>query len=170
MVAALIAAGLVSWFLVRRVAHPVVDLADAADAVAAGDYAVRVPAEGFGSELTRLSQAFDRMANRLAATDATRTSMLADLAHELRTPLATLEAYIDGLEDGVVPVRRALVRGHARPGRARCAGSPATCGGRGRRGARPRAGPHAAGPGRDRPRRRRRGTPRATRARTCPSS
>jgi len=103
MVGALTAAGLVSWFLVRRVAHPVVELADAADAVAAGDYAVRVPAQGFGSELTRLSQAFDRMANRLAATDATRTSMLADLAHELRTPLATLEAYIDGVEDRVVP-------------------------------------------------------------------
>ena len=103
VVAALTAAGLVSWFLVRRVAHPVVELADAADAVAAGDYAVTVPTGGFGSELTRLSDAFDHMANRLAATDATRTSMLADLAHELRTPLATLEAYIDGMEDHVVP-------------------------------------------------------------------
>lgn len=103
MVAALIAAGLVSLFLVRRVADPVVDLADAADAVAAGDYAVAVPTGGFGSELSRLSDAFDHMANRLAATDATRTSMLADLAHEVRTPLATLEAYIDGMEDHVVP-------------------------------------------------------------------
>ena len=57
----------------------------------------------FRQRLTRLSDAFDHMANRLAATDATRTSMLADLAHELRTPLATLEAYIDGIEDQVVP-------------------------------------------------------------------
>lgn len=103
MVAALIAAGLVSLFLVRRVADPVVELADAADAVAAGNYAVAVPTGGFGSELSRLSDAFDHMANRLAATDATRTSMLADLAHEVRTPLATLEAYIDGMEDHVVP-------------------------------------------------------------------
>ena len=103
MVASLTAAGLVSWFMVRRVARPVVALADAADAVAAGDYSVTVPTGGFGSELTRLSDAFDHMANRLAATDATRTSMLADLAHELRTPLATLEAYIDGMEDQVVP-------------------------------------------------------------------
>ncbi len=102
-VAALTAAGLVSWFLVRRVAHPVVELADAADAVAAGDYTTRGPTGGFGSELTRLSEAFDHMAERLAATDATRSSLLADLAHELRTPLATLEAYIDGMEDGVVP-------------------------------------------------------------------
>ena len=103
MVAALTAAGLVSWFMVRRVAHPVVELADAADAVAAGDYTVWVPTGGFGSELTRLSEAFGHMADRLAATDTTRTRMLADLAHELRTPLATLEAYIDGMEDHVVP-------------------------------------------------------------------
>jgi two-component system sensor histidine kinase BaeS len=89
--------------MVRGVAHPVVELADAADAVAAGDYSVRVPTGGFGSELTRLSQAFDHMAHRLAATSTTRTSMLADLAHELRTPLATLEAYIDGMEDLIVP-------------------------------------------------------------------
>ncbi|HEX2705048.1 MAG TPA: HAMP domain-containing protein, partial [Candidatus Lustribacter sp.] len=90
-VAALTASGLVSWFLARRVAHPVAELADAADAVAAGDYSARVPAGGFGTELIRLSHAFDHMSTRLAATEATRTSMLADLTHELRTPLATLE-------------------------------------------------------------------------------
>ena len=54
MVASLTAAGMVSWFMVRRVARPVVALADAADAVAAGDYSVTVPTGGFGSELTRL--------------------------------------------------------------------------------------------------------------------
>ena len=102
LVAALTAAGLVSWFLVRRVAHPVAALADAADALAAGNHQVRAPAGGFGSELERLSGAFDHMAAQLADTDAARTRMLADLAHEVRTPLATLEAYIDGLEDGVV--------------------------------------------------------------------
>lgn len=102
LVTALSAAALMSWFMVRRVARPVVQLADAADAVAAGDYSVRVPSTGFGSELTSLSTAFDHMAAKLAETELTRTSMLADLAHELRTPLATLEAYVDGLEDHVV--------------------------------------------------------------------
>ena len=115
MVASLTAAGLVSWFMVRRVARPVVALADAADAVAGGDYSVTVPTGGFGSELTRLSSAFDHMATRLAATDATRTSMLADLAHELRTPLATLEAYIDGMEDQRSKDRQCLLRSDARP-------------------------------------------------------
>jgi two-component system sensor histidine kinase BaeS len=100
--AALATAGLVSWFLVRRVAHPVQDLADAADAVAAGNYRVEVPAADFSSELQRLSAAFTHMAGRLADTDRARSRLLSDLAHELRTPLATLEAYLDGIEDGVV--------------------------------------------------------------------
>lgn len=99
----LIAAGLVSWFLVRRVARPVEDLAAAAETVAGGTYTVQVPENAFSSELAQLSSSFAHMADRLAATEVTRTRLLADLAHELRTPLATLEAYIDGLEDGVVP-------------------------------------------------------------------
>ncbi len=102
MGASLVAAGLVSWFLVRRVARPVEELAQAAETVASGTYAVDVPTEPFSSELEALSTSFSHMAERLAATDASRTRLLADLAHELRTPLATLEAYIDGLEDSIV--------------------------------------------------------------------
>jgi len=102
MAASLVAAGLVSWFLVRRIARPVEDLAAAAQTVATGTYTVEVPTEPFSSELEALSTSFSHMADRLAATDASRTRLLADLAHELRTPMATLEAYIDGLEDGVV--------------------------------------------------------------------
>ena len=104
---ALITAGLVALLVVRRIAASVTNLADAADAIAAGDYGVTVPSGGFGTEMTRLSGAFARMAQRLAATEAARTGMLADLSHELRTPLATLEAYIDGMEDQVVPADQA---------------------------------------------------------------
>jgi signal transduction histidine kinase len=106
-VMALITAGLVALLVVRRIAASVTALADAADAIAAGDYAVTVPQGGFGTEMTRLSGAFARMAQRLAATETARTGMLADLSHELRTPLATLEAYIDGMEDHVVPAEPA---------------------------------------------------------------
>jgi len=101
-VAALVTAGLASWFLLRRVAHAVEELAQAADAVAAGDYRVDIPRADFSSELQRLSYAFAHMASRLGDTDAARSRLLSDLAHELRTPLATLEAFIDGIEDGVV--------------------------------------------------------------------
>ncbi|WP_343989387.1 sensor histidine kinase [Terrabacter terrae] len=100
--AALLAAGILSWLLVRRIAAPVRQLAAAADAVAVGRYDVSVPTMAFGRELEQLSRAFGHMAHRLADTDAARTRMLADLTHELRTPLATLTAYIDGVEDGVI--------------------------------------------------------------------
>jgi two-component system sensor histidine kinase BaeS len=102
-VTALIAAGLASWFLVRRVSRPVEELAVAARSVAAGQFDVDVPDAEFSSELHQLSESFSDMASRLAETEASRSRMLADLAHELRTPLATLEAYIDGLEDDVLP-------------------------------------------------------------------
>src|SRR5664279_578563 len=101
-VAALVAAVLASWVLVRQVTRPIEVLARAADAVAAGRYDLPVPQASFSTELQRLSDAYAHMAHRLADTDAARSRLLSDLAHELRTPLATLTAYIDGLEDGVV--------------------------------------------------------------------
>ena len=98
----IVAAGLVTWILARRLARPIEALADAADAVAAGNYPVPVPSTHASLELRRLSEAFTRMSTRLSDTEASRIRLLSDLAHEIRTPLATLEAYIDGLEDGVV--------------------------------------------------------------------
>lgn len=101
-VVSLAAAGVASWFIVRRVAHPVEELADAAEVLAAGNFEVTVPGSPFSSEIARLTVAFDRMAVRLADTEDSRRRLLSDLAHELRTPLATLEAYVDGVEDGVL--------------------------------------------------------------------
>lgn len=95
-------AGLVSWFLVRRISRPVEELAVAAETLSAGQYRIDVPSASFSAELQGLSTSFAHMARKLADTDANRSKLLADLAHELRTPLATLEAYIDGLEDEVL--------------------------------------------------------------------
>jgi two-component system sensor histidine kinase BaeS len=103
-VAALLTAGIMSFLLVRRVTQPVEQLAAAADAVAAGKFDVVVPSASFSSELHRLCGAFSQMAARLSDTDAARTKLLSDLSHELRTPLATLSGFIDGMEDGVVPI------------------------------------------------------------------
>lgn len=102
VIMSLLAAGIVSWFLVRRIASPIEELAAAAEAVSAGRYDVTPDPEGFSSELQQLTDSFTSMAQQLQRSDETRTKMLADLAHEVRTPLATLHAYIDGLEDGVL--------------------------------------------------------------------
>jgi signal transduction histidine kinase len=99
--AALIAAVLVSIVATRRIVGPVNALADAADQVASGRYAVRVIPPGLGGEFARLADAFNVMAARLDATEGTRRRLLADLAHEMRTPVATLDAYLEGLQDGV---------------------------------------------------------------------
>ncbi len=101
-VISVVAATSIGFILARRVARPIEQLADAAEQVAEGKYNVRVPEAGFSIELQRLSHAFTRMSARLSDTEASRIRLLSDLAHEIRTPLATLEAYIDGLEDGVV--------------------------------------------------------------------
>lgn len=102
VVMSLLAAGIVSWFLVRRISAPIEALAASAQAVAAGDYEIAPGPHNFSRELQQLTDSFGSMAQRLAHSDATRAKMLADLAHEVRTPLATLQAYIDGLEDGVL--------------------------------------------------------------------
>ncbi len=101
-VAALGAAGLLSVLLARRVGRPIEDLALAAESVAAGDYRVRLPEGVAGRELDALVSSFGVMAARLADADAARGRVMADLAHELRTPLATLEAQVDALEDGIL--------------------------------------------------------------------
>lgn len=102
VVMSLLAAGIVSWFLVRRISAPIESLAASAQAVAAGDYEIAPDPHNFSRELQQLTDSFGSMAQRLARSDATRAKMLADLAHEVRTPLATLQAYIDGLEDGIL--------------------------------------------------------------------
>jgi len=105
IVAALIAGGLalaVSVVVSRRIARPVVALTRAAAQLERGDLGVRVPAEG-GDEVAGLAHAFNSMAQALSRQEEWRRTMTADLAHELRTPLATIQARIEALEDGVLP-------------------------------------------------------------------
>jgi signal transduction histidine kinase len=101
LIAALAAAMVVSGFVARRVARPVVELAAAAAHVASGHRTVQVSAPPLGGEFHTLAAAFNQMATRLDAVEATRRRMLADLAHEMRTPLATIEAYLEAAEDGI---------------------------------------------------------------------
>ncbi len=87
---------------VRRTAAPIGDVMEAADRVARGDYAVRVLARG-GGEVRALVEAFNQMTARLQANEVQRRSLLADVAHELRTPLAVIHGNIEGMIDGVYP-------------------------------------------------------------------
>lgn len=101
ILAALLAAFGVSAYVARRVARPVRDLAGASAGVAEGRYDVRVTAPGLGAEFDTVAAAFNAMAAQLAHIEVTRRRLLADLAHELRTPVSTIEAYAEAAEDGI---------------------------------------------------------------------
>jgi two-component system sensor histidine kinase BaeS len=90
-----------SWYLSRRVHRSVTALSHAASAVSQGHYDIRVPPPRLGKEFDAVAAAFNSMARQLGVVDDTRRQMLADLAHEIRTPVAVLDAYMEALEDGV---------------------------------------------------------------------
>ena len=101
LLAAVAAALGVSWYFSRRVQRSISPVTAAASQVAAGRYDARVPDPGLGGEFTSLTRTFNALAERLGAVETSRRRMLADLAHEMRTPLATIDAHLEAVEDGV---------------------------------------------------------------------
>jgi signal transduction histidine kinase len=87
---------------VRRLALPLGDLIEAAGRVEAGDYSVRVNTRG-PRELRLLGRAFNDMAERLERNEAQRRDLLADVTHELRTPVAVIQGNLEGVLDGIYP-------------------------------------------------------------------
>ena len=90
-----------SWYLSRRVHRSATALSQAASAVANGHYDIRVAPPRLGKEFDAVAAAFNKMAQQLGVVDDARRQMLADLAHEIRTPVSVLDAYMEALEDGV---------------------------------------------------------------------
>ena len=82
---------------------------EAADRVAAGDYETRVEERG-PREVQRLGRSFNAMTERLGSNEARRRQLLADVAHELRTPLSVIQANLEALVDGVYPTDEAHLR------------------------------------------------------------
>lgn len=97
--AALALALAVSWYVTRRLTGPVVRVAHTARAIAAGDRTARSRVDAPG-ELGELSRAFDTMADDVTRAERARRRLAADVAHELRTPLAALQAGLEELRDG----------------------------------------------------------------------
>ena len=93
--------------IARRVSLPVRRLTEASRLLADGRLDVRVPAHG-SSEMARLAESFNAMAEAVQRSEERQRRLVADVAHEMRTPLSNLRGYLEGLSDGVVEPSREL--------------------------------------------------------------
>jgi len=84
----------------RRFTRPMDDLIDAAGRIERGDYSATIPESG-PRELRSVARAFNSMSARLKSSDEQRRSFLADVVHELRTPLSVIRGQAEGIADGV---------------------------------------------------------------------
>ncbi len=90
-----------AWALIRHFTDPLRRLSAAARRIADGDLSVRVEASST-DELGKLSGSFNAMAESIEQAERSKRQMIADVAHELRTPIAVLRTAVEGFEDGVL--------------------------------------------------------------------
>jgi signal transduction histidine kinase len=99
--AALATAALLAWFVGRRLLRPIDEMRTAARRMADGDYSVRVPVPP-EIELASLADDFNQLGSHLAATEQRRSHLVAEVTHELRTPITVIRGHAEALLDGVM--------------------------------------------------------------------
>jgi len=109
-----IGAILLSFLLIRQLTGPLRRLDQASRAVAAGRFDERIDIDS-SDELGRLATSFNEMSASLAASEVAKKQMIADISHELRTPITAIRTTIEGLRDGLIePSEEALTALHER--------------------------------------------------------
>ncbi|GFP20912.1 two-component system, OmpR family, phosphate regulon sensor histidine kinase PhoR [Candidatus Hakubella thermalkaliphila] len=90
----------ISLYLARSITRPLQDMIRVTRSISEGDLSQRVRADS-QDELGALAQSFNIMANDLAKQEKMRRDLVADIAHEFRTPLTTIRGYVESILDGV---------------------------------------------------------------------
>lgn len=99
---AIIVAMVISYIYSRKASKPIMDLNNAAKAVANGNFDVKVSTDG-DSEMAELSSNFNAMVESLKSLEDMRSSFIANVSHELRTPMTTISGFVEGIMDGTIP-------------------------------------------------------------------
>lgn len=96
---------LVVYFFTAKLTNPLRQMSTATKAYANGDFSKRVKVRG-SDEFAELCQSFNRMASALSTLESSRRSFVANISHELKTPMTTIGGFIDGMLDGTIPEER----------------------------------------------------------------
>ena len=94
---------LLAFMTSKRMAKPLDEMARAARSFAHGDFSVRVEEEDRDDEVGALVSAFNTMADSLERSEQRRNDFIANVSHELKTPMTTIAGFADGLLDGTIP-------------------------------------------------------------------
>ena len=109
LVIAVAVALLVGVLLVRRVTRPLYDLTAATRAISSGDYSVRVSTRST-DEVGELAAALNQMVEALQSSERRRRELVSNVTHQLRTPLTSIDGYLEGIRDGVFDADPETVR------------------------------------------------------------
>ena len=98
----MLAAVIAIYFITERIIRPLKNMKDAAKRFGKGDFSTRVAVYG-NDEVAALGKAFNNMADSLENLEKMRSSFLASVSHDLRTPMTTISGFIDGIMSGAIP-------------------------------------------------------------------
>jgi len=98
----LLASLIAAYFITERTVAPMREMRNAARDFSAGNFETRVRVSG-RDEVAELAEAFNQMAESLANLETMRNSFIANVSHDLRTPMTTIAGFIDSIRDGVIP-------------------------------------------------------------------
>jgi signal transduction histidine kinase len=121
-IAATVTSLAISLFVARRITGPLRQMPQASERISAGHYAERIEIAPVHAtdELGQLASSINALAVALEQTERRRLEVIGNVTHELRTPIATLEGYLEGLLDGVIePTPRTWAMLHTEAGRLR---------------------------------------------------
>lgn len=93
---------IIIYFLTSNMVQPLRQMVTATKSFSEGDFTTRIPVDGM-DEIAQLAQAFNNMASSLATLESVRRSFVANVSHELKTPMTTIAGFIDGILDGTIP-------------------------------------------------------------------